>query len=122
MAEENPQTNTGDGPHSPHEHGFTQNQEANLKAGHTLGAQQAEQTPPLNHGEGHGVINEKRSNDQREQTQGRQVELEGPRHLFDGLRAAARRQDFPTGWQKLTNRCQEFLPCLALGREDINPA
>ena len=89
VAEQNPQTNTGNGPHSTHEHGFTQHQEANLTAGHTLGAQQAKQAPSLNDREGHGVVNEKGPDDQRQQAQGRQVELEGARHLLNGLRAAA---------------------------------
>ena len=93
MAERHAQPDAEQGPDRAERRGLAQDQREHLAAGRTLHAQQADQLPALHDGERQRVVDQEHADDQRQQAQRGQIQVEGARHLLQGVGTSAGAQD-----------------------------
>ena len=77
---------------------------------------------PANNGGRHGVVDEKHSHEQRDQTHRREVQLETPEHLVHFFGPLRRRGHARVFGQNFTERCDRALTLRRLGEFQLDDA
>ena len=94
LAEENAQTNANGRAHNTEDGGLAHNRLKELGGRNAEAPQDPKQRSPLHHTEGDGVVDQKHSDDQSQQTERLKIELKRCGHLLDGILLGFGRFDY----------------------------